>query len=100
MKEILKIRVLSEDAVIFEGECDMVLLPTASGQVGVMVRYAPHFYKIVAGDIIIKSSKGEKTLKVSGGFCSVLNSIVTVCDRVDGEASEFCEEEYENFSSE
>ncbi len=73
---MLKVWVISPEAVLFEGETDSVVAPAYDGEVGILTGHAPLMALIGNGQLRLGGS-GQR-FNVSGGFLQVLNNNVRV----------------------
>ena len=74
---MLKVSVISPEAVLFEGETDAVVAPAYDGEVGILTDHAPLMALLGDGQLRIGGSGGRR-FNVSGGFMQVLNNEVRV----------------------
>jgi F-type H+-transporting ATPase subunit epsilon len=73
---MLKVSVISPEAVLFEGETDSVVAPAYDGVVGILTGHAP--LMALLGDGELRLGGAGRRFKVSGGFMQVLNNQVRV----------------------
>jgi F-type H+-transporting ATPase subunit epsilon len=73
---MLKVSVISPEAVLFEGETDSVVAPAFDGEVGILTGHAPLMALLGNGQLRLGSA--GKHFTVSGGFMQVLNDQVRV----------------------
>jgi F-type H+-transporting ATPase subunit epsilon len=74
---MLKVSVISPQAVLFEGEADSVVAPAYDGEVGILTGHAPLMALLGDGELRLGGGTGRR-FKVSGGFMQVLNDQVRV----------------------
>jgi F-type H+-transporting ATPase subunit epsilon len=74
---MLKVSVISPEAVLFEGETDSVVAPAYDGEVGILTDHAPLMALLGNGQLRLGGSGGRR-FNVSGGFMQVLNNQVRV----------------------
>jgi F-type H+-transporting ATPase subunit epsilon len=74
---MLKVSVISPEAVLFEGEADSVVAPAYDGEVGILTGHAPLMALLGEGQLRLGSGSGRR-FNVSGGFMQVLNDVVRV----------------------
>jgi len=72
---MLKVSVISPEAVLFEGEADSVVAPAYDGEVGILTGHAPLMALLGNGELRLG---GGRRFKFSGGFMQVLNDQVRV----------------------
>jgi F-type H+-transporting ATPase subunit epsilon len=74
---MLKVSVISPEAVLFEGETDSVVAPAYDGEVGILTGHAPLMALLGDGQLRLGGGSGRR-FNVSGGFMQVLNNGVRV----------------------
>lgn len=74
---MLKVSVISPEAVLFEGEVDSVVAPAYDGEVGILTGHAPLMALLGDGKLRLGKGAGPQ-FTVSGGFMQVLNDQVRV----------------------
>jgi F-type H+-transporting ATPase subunit epsilon len=72
---VLKVSVISPEAVLFEGDADSVVAPAYDGEVGILTGHAPLMALLGDGELRLE---GGRRFKVSGGFMQVLDNHVRV----------------------
>lgn len=72
---MLKISVISPEAVLFEGESDSVVAPAFDGEVGILTGHAPMMALLGRG--VIRLGSGQQ-FNVEGGFLQVADNVVRV----------------------
>ncbi|MFL5595311.1 MAG: ATP synthase F1 subunit epsilon [Gemmatimonadaceae bacterium] len=76
---MLKVSVISPEAVLFEGETDSVVAPAYDGEVGILSDHAPLMTLLGKGQLRLGGGPGGgRSFTVSGGFMQVLNNAVRV----------------------
>ena len=73
---MLKVSVISPEAVLFEGETDSVVAPAFDGEVGILTGHAP--LMALLGNGQLRLGGAGRRFNVSGGFMQVLNNQVRV----------------------
>ncbi len=74
----MDIEIITPDENLFKGETDKVIIPAASGLMGILKDHAPLITVLKSGDIVVSSAKGEQTFTVKGGVVEVLNNKIIV----------------------
>jgi F-type H+-transporting ATPase subunit epsilon len=74
---MLKVSVISPEAVLFEGESDSVVAPAYDGEVGILTGHAPLMALLGEGQLRLGGGSGRR-FNVSGGFMQVFNNDVRV----------------------
>jgi F-type H+-transporting ATPase subunit epsilon len=72
---MLKVSVISPEAVLFEGETDSVVAPAYDGEVGILTGHAPMMALLGKG--VIRIGSGQR-FNVEGGFLQVVDNQVRV----------------------
>ena len=72
---MLKVSVISPEAVLFEGETDSVVAPAYDGEVGILTGHAPMMALLGKG--VIRIGSGQR-FNVEGGFLQVVDNNVRV----------------------
>jgi len=73
---MLRVSVISPEAVLFEGETDSVVAPAFDGEVGILTGHAP--LMALLGNGQLRLGGAGRRFTVSGGFMQVLNDQVRV----------------------
>jgi F-type H+-transporting ATPase subunit epsilon len=74
---MLKVSVISPEAVLFEGETNSVVAPAYDGEVGILTGHAPLMALLGDGQLRLGQGSGPN-FAVSGGFMQVLNDNVRI----------------------
>jgi F-type H+-transporting ATPase subunit epsilon len=78
---------VTPDGAAFEGEAEMVVVPGAAGDIGVLARHAPLVAMLRAGEIRVKAGGDWQTFAAGPGYFKVQRdrAIVLVDDAVRAE---------------
>jgi F-type H+-transporting ATPase subunit epsilon len=74
----LRVEVVTAERTVLETEADMVILPGADGQLGILPKHAALITSLSPGEIRLKKGGAEQSLVVAGGFVEVRNDKVTI----------------------
>lgn len=74
---MLKVSVISPEAVLFEGETDSVVAPAFDGEIGILRGHAPLMALLGEGELRLGSGSGPR-FRVGGGFMQVLDNHVRI----------------------
>lgn len=74
----LKLDILSPSQVLFRGEADEVVAPSAAGEVGILPQHTEYLTTLKEGQIRMKSQGQIKEYTVRNGLCSVVDNYVTI----------------------
>ena len=81
----LKVRVVSPDRVVFEGEAAAVVAPAWDGQVGILPGHAPMLSLVGSGKLRIeRPGGGSDPFHVAGGVLKVERDHVTLLTEYAG----------------
>ena len=61
------VSVVTPDGPAFEGEAEMLIVPGAAGEIGVLARHAPLVATLKAGSTRVHLSQGEDVLELATG---------------------------------
>jgi len=78
MTQLLKVRVLSPEAILFDGESYSVTVPTKLGYIGILSNHNPLLSAIGIGQLELHHETNGRKFFVSGGYVEVLGNVVTV----------------------
>lgn len=74
----LKLEIITPERTLLSDTVDMVVIPTESGEVGILPHHIPLFSKIKPGEIKIKKDGNEKFVTIFGGFLEVTDGKVNI----------------------
>jgi F-type H+-transporting ATPase subunit epsilon len=74
----IRCEIVSQDRTVFQGDVDIVVLPGAAGEMGVLPHHAPVLAILKYGVIKIRRGSKEDLFAVAGGIAEVQPDIVTV----------------------
>jgi F-type H+-transporting ATPase subunit epsilon len=79
--------VVTPDGTVFDGEAQMLVVPGAAGEIGVLARHAPLVAMLKAGEIRVKAGNEWQSFAAGPGFFKVQRdrAIVLVEDAVKAE---------------
>ena len=63
--------VVTPDGAAFEGEAEMVIVPGAAGEIGVLARHAPLVAMLKAGEIRVKAGNDWQSFAAGPGYFKV-----------------------------
>jgi F-type H+-transporting ATPase subunit epsilon len=78
---------VTPDGAAFEGEAEMLIVPGAAGEIGILARHAPLVAMLRAGEIRIKAGGDWQAFAAGPGYCKVQQdrALVLVDDAVRAE---------------
>lgn len=74
---MLKVSVISPEAMLFEGEASSVVAPAFDGEVGILPGHAPMITVLGQGTLRVEGDAPAR-FNVSGGFVQVVDNTVRV----------------------
>jgi len=74
----IRCEIVSQDRTVFEGDVDIVVLPGAAGEMGILPKHAPVLTTLKYGVVKIRKGGKEEMFAVAGGVAEVQPDIVTV----------------------
>ena len=75
---MLKVSVISPEAILFEGDVDSVVAPAFDGEVGILQHHAPMVTLLGSGDLRLKGGGSDRRFFVEGGFLQVVDDQVRI----------------------
>jgi F-type H+-transporting ATPase subunit epsilon len=86
--KVLRVRVVSPDSVVFDGEGSAVVAPAWDGKVGILPNHAPMLALVGSGVLSIERvGGGTDAFHVAGGVLKVERNQVTVLTEYAGETA-------------
>ena len=74
----IRCEIVSQDRTVFQGDVDMIVLPGAAGEMGILPHHAPVLAILKYGVIKVRKDGKEDLFTVAGGVAEVQPDIVTV----------------------
>ncbi|MGE5378327.1 MAG: ATP synthase F1 subunit epsilon [Bacteroidota bacterium] len=74
----IRCEIVSQDRTVFQGDVDIVILPGAAGEMGILPHHAPVLTILKYGVVKIRRQGKEELFAVAGGMAEVQPEIVTV----------------------
>jgi F-type H+-transporting ATPase subunit epsilon len=74
----IRCEIVSQDRTVFQGDVDIVILPGAAGEMGILPNHAPVLTTLKYGVIKVRRKGKEELFAVAGGVAEVQPTIVTV----------------------
>ena len=75
---ILKVCIITPDQIFLNEQVEEVILPTNTGQMGILSNHAPIITALDIGVMLIRNKKEWNTIVLMGGFALVKQNQVTV----------------------
>ena len=74
----IRCEIVSQDRTVFQGDVDMVVIPGAAGEMGILPHHAPVLTTLKYGVIRVRRGGHEEVFAVAGGVAEVQPTLVTV----------------------
>jgi F-type H+-transporting ATPase subunit epsilon len=74
----IRCEIVSQDRTVFTGDVDIVVLPGAAGEMGILPKHAPVLTTLKYGIIKVRKGGKEELFTVAGGVAEVQPDIVTI----------------------
>jgi F-type H+-transporting ATPase subunit epsilon len=74
----IRCEIVSQDRTVFQGDVDIVVLPGAAGEMGILPHHAPVLAILKYGVIKIRQNGKEQLFAVAGGMAEVQPDVVTI----------------------
>nr|YP_009397651.1 ATP synthase CF1 subunit epsilon [Dipterosiphonia australica]ARW66837.1 ATP synthase CF1 subunit epsilon [Dipterosiphonia australica] len=89
----LNIRVIAPDKVVWDAEAEEIILPSSTGQLGILTGHIPLLTALDIGVMRVRINKEWKPIILLGGFAEVNNNNITILVNGAEEISEIDLEE-------
>jgi F-type H+-transporting ATPase subunit epsilon len=77
----LTVRVISPDKTVWDDQAEEVILPSTTGQLGILTGHAPLMTALDVGVMRVRPQKDWVAISLLGGFAEVENDEVTILVR-------------------
>lgn len=74
----IRCEIVSQDRIVYQGDADIVVLPGASGEMGILPHHSPVLSVLQFGVITVRTKGEEYFFSVAGGVVEVQPDQVTV----------------------
>jgi F-type H+-transporting ATPase subunit epsilon len=74
----LTVRVIAPDKTVWDSQANEVILPSTTGQIGILTGHAPLLSALDIGVMRVRSDKGWLPIALMGGFAEVEDNEVTI----------------------
>ena len=74
----IRCEIVSQDRLVFQGDVDIVILPGAAGEMGILPHHSPVLTTLKFGVIKVRVNGVEQIFTVAGGVAEIQPQIVTV----------------------
>jgi len=77
----LNVRVITPDKVVWDASAEELILPTSTGQIGILTDHAPLLTALDIGVMRLKSTAGWTSIVLMEGFAEVEdNKVIILCN--------------------
>tara|TARA_B110000037_G_C17070430_1_gene485630 strand:+ start:1162 stop:1572 length:411 start_codon:yes stop_codon:yes gene_type:complete len=74
----LQLEIVTPEASVYNSTVDSVVMPTTTGEVGIMPGHIPLVTEIQAGEIVVQNNGKSESLAVSKGFAQCVGDKVSI----------------------
>jgi F-type H+-transporting ATPase subunit epsilon len=74
----IRVEIVSEDRMVYEGMADIVVVPGVAGEMGILPNHAPLISTLNFGILTVRAQGEEEVFTISGGIVEVQPDIITV----------------------
>lgn len=74
----MRIRIISPERDVFDGEATALVAPAYDGEVGILPRHAPFMTLLGSGLLRVRTEGGERRFAIRGGVLKVKHNAITV----------------------
>lgn len=74
----IRVEIVSQDRMVYQGDADMVLLPGTEGEMGILPNHSPLLSTLKFGILRVRAQGKEELFTVAGGLVEVQPEIITV----------------------
>jgi F-type H+-transporting ATPase subunit epsilon len=74
----LTVRVIAPDKIVWDHKAEEIILPSTTGQLGILTDHAPLLTALGMGVMRIREGKNWKSIALLGGFAEVENNEVKI----------------------
>ncbi|WP_373478674.1 ATP synthase F1 subunit epsilon [Geminocystis sp.] len=74
----LTVRIITPDKIVWDETAQEVILPSGSGQLGILTDHAPLLTNLEIGVLRVRYNKEWKSIVVMGGFAEIENNEVKI----------------------
>ena len=79
---MLKLKIVSPEKVVYDGEAKSVVVPGLLGQFEILSNHAPIISSLTSGTVVYTNQESKQSIHVRGGFVEVKKNEVCVCVEV------------------
>ncbi|PID52794.1 MAG: ATP synthase F1 subunit epsilon [Candidatus Moraniibacteriota bacterium] len=80
----IKLKIVTPERVVYEGEVDQVTLPVSDGEVTILPKHRSYIASLTIGEIMTKIGNEEDSVAVAGGFLEFAdNKLIVLADEAE-----------------
>lgn len=76
---MLRLKIISPEKIVFQGEVESVLVPGTLGSFEILNDHAPIISSLEVGKVEYTTREGKQQLNIQGGFVEVKKNEVSLC---------------------
>lgn len=80
---MLRLKIVSPEKVVFDGEVKSVLVPGTLGSFEILNDHAPIISSLQHGKVEYDTAEGKVEIMIDGGFVEVLKNKVSLCVEIN-----------------
>lgn len=81
----LDVELVSAEEDLFTGEAEFIKTKTVEGDIGILPGHSPLLAQLVECDVMVRTSEGEQTWPIAGGFMTVKdNKVIILAEAAEG----------------
>lgn len=74
----IRVEIVSQDRMVYEGDADIVVAPGVEGQMGILPNHSPLLSTLSYGILTVRRQNDEQVFAISGGVIEVQPDLITV----------------------
>ncbi|HMZ08965.1 MAG TPA: ATP synthase F1 subunit epsilon [Anaerolineales bacterium] len=74
----IRCEIVSQDRTVFTGDVDIVVIPGAAGEMGILPKHAPVLTTLKFGVVKVRKNGKEELFAVAGGVAEIQPEVVTI----------------------
>ena len=78
MASMLKLEIVTPEAIAYSEDVDMVTLPGAEGELGIFPMHVPLMTRLISGEVMVRKNGQDYYLAVGDGFVEVTGNRVAI----------------------
>ncbi len=67
----MKLYIYSLESIVYEGEAEVITLPTREGEISVLENHVPLISELKAGEIVVRNGQNIEEFPITGGFAEI-----------------------------